>query len=236
MRKKEFKTDLYELEVYENGRIFNKTLNKEQPTHKLNTGHLYVSVKVNGKFVPMLVHRLVYSLFNDDISDEYIVHHKDGNKYNNSIDNLVLMKQSEHARLHQQKYFDKTMVCPICGKEFLWTALQQQRFYSHKSCKNQKTKHQLGTPVCSRKCQGLYGKFVQNSFSDCTSTLSKAVDKIECEEVSTGNKIIFNNRNEAIQYLIDKGISKSAISIDAGIRRCLRGGYKSSFGFKWKLV
>ena len=46
MRNKEFKTDLYELEVYENGRIFNKTLNKEQPTHKLNTGHLYVSVKV----------------------------------------------------------------------------------------------------------------------------------------------------------------------------------------------
>lgn len=29
-----------------------------------------------------------------------IVHHKDGNKKNNAIDNLEVMTQSEHIRLH----------------------------------------------------------------------------------------------------------------------------------------
>lgn len=31
-----------------------------------------------------------------------VVHHKDGNKFNNDIDNLEIMLRSEHSRLHMQ--------------------------------------------------------------------------------------------------------------------------------------
>ncbi len=30
----------------------------------------------------------------------YEVHHKDGNKLNNSLDNLVVLTKSEHSRIH----------------------------------------------------------------------------------------------------------------------------------------
>ena len=204
---------------------------------KLNTGHLCISVKLNGKFVNILVHRLVYELFVGKISKDYIVHHIDGNKYNNNVNNLQVMTQSGHARLHQQKYFDKIMKCPICGNEFLWTAKQQQNFYSKKSCKVQKSKHPLDSPFCSRKCRGLYGSLVQKEFNDCKTAFykNKHEDKLIAENVSTGEIIEFNNREEAIQFLMKNGINNSSVSIDSGIRKCLNGKYKTSFGFKWKL-
>lgn len=34
------------------------------------------------------------------LTPEEIVHHKDGNKQNNSLDNLQVMTKSEHTRLH----------------------------------------------------------------------------------------------------------------------------------------
>lgn len=237
MRKKEFKTDLCDLEVYDDGKIIDKHTQNEYPMRKLNTGHLCISVKLEGKFVNILVHRLVYELFVGKISKDYIVHHIDGNKYNNNVNNLQVMTQSDHARLHQQKYFDKIMKCPICGKEFLWTALQQNRFYSHKSCKVQPSKHPLNSPVCSRRCQGLYGRLVQNDFDDCKSpTKKKNEAKLIGEDVSTGKIFEFNNREDAIHYLIDNGIGSSSLSIDSSIRKCLRGKYKTAFGFKWKLA
>lgn len=237
MRKKEFKTDLYDLEVYEDGRVFNKTLQKEQPMQKLNTGHLFVTVKLQGKFENILIHRLVYELFIGEIPKDFIIHHINGDKYDNSVNNLEAMSQSDHVRLHQQKYFDKMMKCPICGNEFLWTAKQQQNFYSKKSCKVQKSKHPLDSPFCSRKCRGLYGSLVQKEFNDCKTAFykNKHEDKLIAENVSTGEIIEFNNREEAIQFLMKNGINNSSVSIDSGIRKCLNGKYKTSFGFKWKL-
>ncbi|MFA4972130.1 MAG: HNH endonuclease [bacterium] len=34
------------------------------------------------------------------LSSDEVVHHKDGNGHNNTIENLVVMSRSEHARLH----------------------------------------------------------------------------------------------------------------------------------------
>ena len=54
------------------------------------------------------------------VPDGYIVHHKDRNKFNNSFDNLELLKNSEHAKLHSTR--GKTMAklrCPYCKKVFV---------------------------------------------------------------------------------------------------------------------
>lgn len=47
-----------------------------------------------------LIHRLVYELFEGAIPKGYYVHHKDGNKQNNHIDNLELISPKDHAREH----------------------------------------------------------------------------------------------------------------------------------------
>lgn len=55
------------------------------------------------------IHRIVIekSLGRKLLSSE-IVHHVDGNKHNNTLENLIVMNQAEHARLHFTKEVKKT--------------------------------------------------------------------------------------------------------------------------------
>ena len=63
------------------------------------------------------------------------IHHKDRNKTNNDISNLVLMTHSDHARLHQWE--DRggkppsEIICEHCEKEFI-SEFHQARFCSQK--------------------------------------------------------------------------------------------------------
>lgn len=95
------------------------------------------------------------------LQDKEEVHHVDGNPLNNEISNLEIKVHGEHQREHSTKYFDKSMICPNCGKEFVWTALQQRYHYSNLSRKNKIEKSNSG-PFCSRKCAGSYHYMLQN--------------------------------------------------------------------------
>jgi len=54
------------------------------------------------KFGYIYLHRIVVENHLGRILElDEIVHHKDGNTKNNSIDNLEVMKQSEHAKKHR---------------------------------------------------------------------------------------------------------------------------------------
>lgn len=46
-------------------------------------------------------------------SDEH-VHHLDGNKLNNDTDNLAVLSNSEHAKLHNP--VAESITCPVCNK------------------------------------------------------------------------------------------------------------------------
>ena len=46
-----------------------------------------------------LVHRLVAHTFLEHVPENYQVHHRDGNKLNNNLSNLVLLSPAEHAHI-----------------------------------------------------------------------------------------------------------------------------------------
>ena len=48
-------------------------------------------------------HRMVWKKFFGDIPKGFVIHHKDGNKLNNDISNLVLMNAKEHAQMHAKQ-------------------------------------------------------------------------------------------------------------------------------------
>lgn len=62
------------------------------------SGYYRSSQKINGKQV--LLHRYVWEKYNGPIPKDCSIHHIDGNKDNNSIENLKLLSTSEHSSMH----------------------------------------------------------------------------------------------------------------------------------------
>lgn len=80
-------------------------------------------------------------------SADEIIHHKDGNKANNSINNLELMKRSEHAAYHMKKVGKVflRLKCPGCGNEF--DVPKVKSYLANKGSK---------VTCCCRACVGYY--------------------------------------------------------------------------------
>ena len=66
-------------------------------------------------------HRHVASLMRGEWLDtDSIVHHKDGNKLNNTPSNLEVMSSAEHSSLHQAELGNtsSSITCAVCGIKF----------------------------------------------------------------------------------------------------------------------
>jgi hypothetical protein len=59
-------------------------------------GYVAVCVERKRKYL----HRKVWEDFYGEIPKGFTIHHKDGNKLNNDITNLVLISNVEHSRMH----------------------------------------------------------------------------------------------------------------------------------------
>ena len=81
------------------GYIFSKRRNKVLKYNITKNGYAIVKLSKNGKPVAYQVHRLILSTF-DPISgmENLQVNHKDGNKLNNSLENLEWCTASENMR------------------------------------------------------------------------------------------------------------------------------------------
>lgn len=71
-----------------------------------------------------------------------VVHHIDGDRLNNDLENLELHTRSEHTALHNGPAEKLDLICPTCGKAFtrflsdirFWRRRGRQRFFCSKRC------------------------------------------------------------------------------------------------------
>ena len=77
----------------------------------------YRQKKLNGRHCDE--HRLLFmKQLGRPLSRFEFVHHKNGDKRDNCLENLELVSPKEHAWRHGQHKHPIVKLCPICGKEF----------------------------------------------------------------------------------------------------------------------
>lgn len=112
-------------------------------------------------------HHMVWELYNKKpVPEGYIIHHKDGNKYNNNIGNLMLLGAKEHSALHGALRTKRIAIvrCPSCGKVF------------EKDARMLKFRTLV---FCSRQCIGKYGYNTKHKKEE----LKKKVEKSKKENI-----------------------------------------------------
>lgn len=86
-------TNYYALE---DGRIYNKKLDRFVNGYVTNYGYLAICYRHKGKQINRHIHRIVAECFFGESS--LTVNHKDGNKFNNSVSNLEYVTRSENSK------------------------------------------------------------------------------------------------------------------------------------------
>lgn len=106
----------------------------------LNKGNGYFEQNRNGRLNG--VHRFVMEEYlGRQLTYDEVVHHKNGNKHDNRIENLEMMSRSDHARHHAKRAIPIKLVCPICESVFYkqpnkyrYLFKKQKRFFCSRIC------------------------------------------------------------------------------------------------------
>lgn len=77
---------------------------------KMNNGYRYFSLFKDKVEYRDTIHRIVYRTFLGPIPEGYDVHHKNHNREDNRIENLELIKKSEHCKMHSLERISRTIL------------------------------------------------------------------------------------------------------------------------------
>ena len=107
------------------------------------------------------LHRAIWEDTFGEIPKNYHIHHKDGNKFNNSIENLDIIHRAEHLSFHQKLYCENNpdkvkehmdKIRPLASK---WHKTKEAKIVHSKAAKlgweNSKPKYDCKCIVCGTK-------------------------------------------------------------------------------------
>ena len=130
--------------IYSNGDLYSKKVNRFLKGKIDNVGYKTYALALqerrskSGKKLSKMVyaHRLVAEYFLENPNNYDIVHHKDGNRLNNNVENLEWTNVKEHNRRHNvnssrkvtPKYFEKNLP----GEQ--WKVFPLNNLYEVSSC------------------------------------------------------------------------------------------------------
>lgn len=118
------------------------------------------------------VHRIIYEEEIGPVPEGHDIHHKDGNRYNNSIENLECLTKSDHMRLHaKERRWALSVTMSVNsdrihewhrsekGKEFLskkakkqWEERKFRTFTFHACNKDFQSNHNTDPKYCGDNC------------------------------------------------------------------------------------
>ena len=104
----------------------------------------------------VLMHRIVIeNNLKRLLNDNEIVHHIDGNKKNNNIENLQVMESKAHNKMHglENGRMHVKLKCPNCGKIF---DIPKNASFLQKPSKYNCT-------CCSSRCRGIFYRKIQTN-------------------------------------------------------------------------
>ena len=122
------------------------------------------------------LHRLIYEDYHGiTLSPTDDIHHIDGNKLNNNLDNLELLSHAEHSRYHMLN--DNPM--------------------NSKECRLKLSQHRKGI----KRDKSIYIKQSKSLSSSCNSLGLYRVSKIKCKECKYGSRFVYKflNENKRVQ-------------------------------------
>ena len=94
--------------IYDNGDIYSKKSKKYLKSKKDKDGYDVIKLYVDSKPKDFKVHRLVGKAFIPNPDNNPVVHHKDGVRDNNNVENLEWYTHSENAK-------ERYVICDCCG-------------------------------------------------------------------------------------------------------------------------
>ena len=155
-----------EIEDYPNYLVSNKGMvrnNKFKTDKKLtigDNGYYFVNLYNGDKHQFKTVHRLVANAFIENSENLPCVNHKDGNKLNNTVENLEWVSYSKNAKHAYQKGLRKPVKYKGWNnKEVAKYDLQGNLLSNYKSVRDAAKSNNLSEKAIARVCRGERNKY-----------------------------------------------------------------------------
>jgi len=88
--------------MYEHTEYKGDTYRRHKESDNATGKYFHRQVERDGKKTIEMLHRRVWREHNGEIPDGYVIHHKDGDELNNSIENLECITPAEHVSRHPE--------------------------------------------------------------------------------------------------------------------------------------